>query len=584
MEVKLNKSDPNINMQFDQDQLMQITQLINNLNGQQQGLPNGQQNISHDGNILGNDFQFQFQNLIDNEAIILSNQSNQIITSPIKLDIMQNNQLQSTQTITNLQITDQTTALQQQQQQDLNSEYHPIMVNGQPALFIPATSAMSSSLFSQMMMSSSTGNNQLDALTSVENTVQNQNSTFQAQINNNNNNAYNNITSGNMGININQVFDNSTCNGMSLMSSSEIGNTVDNNVIHNLENLNQNQIILNNNQLMSGTNGPQQVICIQPDGTITIQTINAMPTTSEQNVGAVSVSTADSKQLANGKIIKPNSVKRRGSEAQEAKTTKQKKVVYSLANSSNLANIEKIEKKTSKKQTIARISSSSKPNENVNLNQATEDSNISFSVNSTSTDTSIKLDNSQFAPSQDIEADGSDFGDGSKRRRKACDCQNCIKWKANHSTMTQEELAKKRTHNCHKCPKEYHKTSHLRAHLRAHDNYRPYKCDFVSCGKSFTRSDELKRHKRIHNDDRNFICTTCNKKFLRSDHLNKHMLVHNKPANQSNSSALLTSTLMEMGSLSGFVEDAGGEAASENDADASPFDAPCETIFKLEAS
>lgn len=148
--------------------------------------------------------------------------------------------------------------------------------------------------------------------------------------------------------------------------------------------------------------------------------------------------------------------------------------------------------------------------------------------------------------------------------------------------MTPEEQAKKRTHNCHKCPKEYHKTSHLRAHLRAHDNYRPYKCDFVSCGKSFTRSDELKRHKRIHNDDRNFICTTCNKKFLRSDHLNKHMLVHNKPTNtNSNSSALLASTLMEMGSISGFAEDGGG-AASENDADALPFDAPCEAVYKLE--
>ena len=87
---------------------------------------------------------------------------------------------------------------------------------------------------------------------------------------------------------------------------------------------------------------------------------------------------------------------------------------------------------------------------------------------------------------------------------------------------------KKRTHKCHKCPKEYNKTSHLRAHLRAHDNYRPYVCDLKSCGKSFTRSDELKRHKRIHADDRNFLCPVCKKKFLRSDHLSKHLLVHNK--------------------------------------------------------
>lgn len=155
------------------------------------------------------------------------------------------------------------TAAQQQQQQDPNSEYHPIMVNGQPALFIPATSAMSSSLFSQMMMSAGPGaGNQLDALTSVENTVQNnQQPTFQENTNNNNN-----VFNGNH-MNINQVFgDNSSCIGMGFMNASEAGNNVDNNVIGNLENLGQNQLILNNNQLMSGTNAPQQVICIQPDG------------------------------------------------------------------------------------------------------------------------------------------------------------------------------------------------------------------------------------------------------------------------------------------------------------------------------
>jgi len=122
---------------------------------------------------------------------------------------------------------------------------------------------------------------------------------------------------------------------------------------------------------------------------------------------------------------------------------------------------------------------------------------------------------------------------GIKRKRKACDCPNCLKYREN--SMTPEELGKKRTHKCHKCTKEYNKTSHLRAHLRAHDNYRPYVCDFKTCGKSFTRSDELKRHKRIHNDDRNFPCTICKKKFLRSDHLNKHLLVHSKSASNSSS-------------------------------------------------
>ena len=79
IEIKLNKSDPNINMQFDQDQLMQITQLINNLNSQQQQqlqqqTGNGQQlQVNHDVT-NPSEFQFQFQNLIDNETILLNNQ------------------------------------------------------------------------------------------------------------------------------------------------------------------------------------------------------------------------------------------------------------------------------------------------------------------------------------------------------------------------------------------------------------------------------------------------------------------------------------------------------------------------------
>ena len=84
----------------------------------------------------------------------------------------------------------------------------------------------------------------------------------------------------------------------------------------------------------------------------------------------------------------------------------------------------------------------------------------------------------------------------------------------------------KRTHLCHKCNKEYRKTSHLRAHLRGHENYRPYTCEFKGCGKGFTRSDELTRHRRIHLDERNFLCVVCKKRFLRSDHLQKYFLTH----------------------------------------------------------
>ncbi len=157
-----------------------------------------------------------------------------------------------------------------------------------------------------------------------------------------------------------------------------------------------------------------------------------------------------------------------------------------------------------------------------------------------------------------------------------------LSWKQNSSSQSAPDQGKKRTHCCHKCPKEYNKTSHLRAHLRAHDNYRPYVCDLASCGKSFTRSDELKRHKRIHNDDRNFECFICSKKFLRSDHLNKHILVHNKPVGANVTELLAISESLansEVPAPAADNEDEGeDEDESGDDADQSPFVTPEESL------
>ena len=101
VEVKLNKSDSNIGMQFDQDQLMQITQLINNLNNQQttvnplnsinqqqqqhqqqqhqqQQHQQQQPQITLDTTSNNNEINFQFQNLIDQESATFNNNTNQI--------------------------------------------------------------------------------------------------------------------------------------------------------------------------------------------------------------------------------------------------------------------------------------------------------------------------------------------------------------------------------------------------------------------------------------------------------------------------------------------------------------------------
>lgn len=277
IEVKLNKSDPNVCMQFtDQDQLMQITQLINNLNNQQtlnpvnsnQQLQQGQATFD----TTTNDFNFQFQNLFDQESTTSNAQTNlnqvgtQVI-SPAKFDFSQASQIQSSNHIFN----------QLQQNDQHQSEYHPIMLNGQPALFIPASSAISSNLLSQMMMT-----NQFETLNSVENTIEQPSQGFQQTQNPQiMDTLTNNITPTNIPNNtnniMNEIKNESNINNSSAPNFVNVAGDTNNieinlaNVFGNLENLTQNQMIVNDNQGTNNVN--QQLICINQDGNITFQQV-----------------------------------------------------------------------------------------------------------------------------------------------------------------------------------------------------------------------------------------------------------------------------------------------------------------------
>lgn len=578
VEVKLNKSDQNIGMQLDQDQLTQITHLINNLQNQQVTINSSptnvnmqQSNITAEGLNDLNSQQQQFQIILDNESSIIDNQ---VTFNPIPQVNNSINQFQQAQLYNQLQ------SEQQQQQQQ---EYHPIMLNGQPALFIPASSAISSNLLSQMMMSNQSNENKLEAF-NPETSNHTMNSQPMETINLHENlNSNTEVTNQNNNLNL--------CNDFNVLAngSYEINNFSNvNNVIGNLENMNQNQVFFNGTQIgLSQQNVNQQLICVQQDGNIKFQQVPLI-LSQNQNITQQNIEMNNSSSEC-----KPNKLKKK---LTPIKTTKQNTVASALANSSNITNTKN---KASKKHNMTNLSNLDKPNENLNMDQQVDlltktiqsgenDEGLKFPVNVKTNDIKIENINSM---SQDKEQD-SEFGDGVKKRRKACDCPNCKKWRSNHNSLTIEELAKKRTHNCHKCPKEYNKTSHLRAHLRAHDNYRPYKCDFTNCGKSFTRSDELKRHKRIHNDDRNFLCKICKKKFLRSDHLNKHLLTHNKTQNQG-SCAVLNPEAPDISMNDMFGSEIKTERFNEQteetkgenrikDADGSPFTTPAESPSHLQ--
>jgi len=537
--------------------------------------------------------------------------SNSLVLSPNSLSKYESQGLQystsvPTQALVNSQQIFAIAQPQQQQEQiiDANSlqqqQVHTIMLNGQPALFIPASSAMSSNLLCQMLMNqnsnqstSSTSNASVPSSTSVVLSATNSNDLFannQFESASNSKQDVNKINGNSMNsdtyligtqqqqhsfINLSQLglttaipldqnqsvaHSQSTAsnqqasaatlsNGMTIIqipnaNNEELNVQLNSNV--NIVQAQQPQLVcklenIDTSNLLNVNSG-NQILCIQPDGNITFQTVqafNAQQTSSIQLNNQIQQQENLDFNSSVSSFSTTNKSKRTKLDPKvSAKPAKSKKVASLLnGNTAKLiqtqaANI--IDASTLNNHSTQTIQlQMNEQNQWVLVNSPNSLTNIITSTSSTANNIPLESQNQNQSDNNDDASQlNSSFTErlidvnGQKRKRKACDCPNCIRWRQN--AMTKEEMSKKRTHKCHKCPKEYNKTSHLRAHLRAHDNYRPYVCDFKTCGKSFTRSDELKRHKRIHNDDRNFPCSICKKKFLRSDHLNKHLLVHNK--------------------------------------------------------
>lgn len=182
-----NNNNNNIALTLDQTQLQQITQLMNEM--QQQDLNFNANNNAIENTNISIDVTHHTnhtENGINQNQLIFSPDS--IVKLENNIQFQQATAYQMTPSITNQALVDN-----QQQQQQL-TQVHTIMLNGQPALFIPASSAMSSNLLSQMLM-----NNNGGALVNPETQSSTINTTH--NINNSNNNQAFDLNSINLPFN-----------------------------------------------------------------------------------------------------------------------------------------------------------------------------------------------------------------------------------------------------------------------------------------------------------------------------------------------------------------------------------------------
>lgn len=83
------------------------------------------------------------------------------------------------------------------------------------------------------------------------------------------------------------------------------------------------------------------------------------------------------------------------------------------------------------------------------------------------------------------------------------------------------------THQCYCCDKKMGMGDDLIDHMLRHDGYKPFVCDYPSCGKSFVKPHKLKQHQMIHGDqDKPFSCSQCDKTFANQEYLKRHVIRH----------------------------------------------------------
>lgn len=84
------------------------------------------------------------------------------------------------------------------------------------------------------------------------------------------------------------------------------------------------------------------------------------------------------------------------------------------------------------------------------------------------------------------------------------------------------------THQCVYCNKKMGMGDDFIDHLLRHEGFRPYSCDFQSCGKKFVKIHKLRQHMETHveNGSKAFHCDQCDKSFAEHDYLKRHLLRH----------------------------------------------------------
>jgi len=90
--------------------------------------------------------------------------------------------------------------------------------------------------------------------------------------------------------------------------------------------------------------------------------------------------------------------------------------------------------------------------------------------------------------------------------------------------MKNDEVQRKKKHECSICKHRTTSKADLERHKRTHTGEKPFKCDF--CEKRYGRKEDLASHKRTHTGEKPFKCEFCDKAFIRKDKLTAHGLVH----------------------------------------------------------
>ena len=164
-----------IALTLDQTQLQQITQLMNEM--QQQELTfNAQLNVNNNSTENANitiDVNHADHNINQNQLIF---SPDSIVKLESQIQFQQHSAYQMGTQSNQIVLDNHQQQLQQQQQHPPQiTQVHTIMLNGQPALFIPASSAMSSNLLSQMLMNNNCTIGNSDGQSSAINTNSNNN-------------------------------------------------------------------------------------------------------------------------------------------------------------------------------------------------------------------------------------------------------------------------------------------------------------------------------------------------------------------------------------------------------------------------